>query len=451
MGPRRHVALHAIVKLYADHVIPVGPFADDAPPGWTIKLVLSYAMLPIVCYGSYAIGPRMLANGGDSSKDAAIVLGTRWRKQVRLAYPNATRVGLWTADGREVAYVVSDCGNTASEAHCTAWAAGGECTANPSFMLKECRRACNECTDESSDAADDAPPPLPSIDALYAVVDDFPFVWPAVVGASTEVLVPGGLVTLHCLSAAPRVFTAVGVATREEREAIRRLALPAVEESKVYVQGKLTQGTARTSETGWLSLPAEGASGDDAMLRRVWLRLSAALRLDPRTAEKMQALSYTEGGHYHYHIDTGGGSNIAGRAITALLYINDDFEGGQTNFALSGADEGMNNTYRVRNRFHDCQTEVGLTVTPRAGDAAIFYNLHPNSHAKDYYSWHASCDVTSGRKFAANLWFHLGLIHQLKIKEMVRPHVHPESWRQCSALEGDDGGGSALPDLVDDG
>ena len=319
-------------------------------------------------------------------------------------------------------------------------------------MLKECARACGECTDDGIDA-DGATAPLPDVDALYAVVDDFPFVWPAVVGASTEVLVPDGSITLRCQSVAPRVFTAVGVATREERGALRRLALPAVKESMIYTQGKLTSaGQARTSETGWLSLPAEGASGDEAMLRRVWLRLSAALRLDPRTSEKMQALSYTAGGHYHYHIDTGGGSNIAGRAITALIYVNDDFKGGQTNFALSGAAEGMNNTYRVRERFDNCQTEQGLTVTPRAGDAAVFYNLHPNSHAKDYYSWHASCDVTSGRKFAANLWFHLGLIHQLRVKERQGPHVHPESaaWNglvgQCVAPEVGD-----APELVSDG
>jgi hypothetical protein len=38
---------------------------------------------------------------------------------------------------------VSDCAD--KEASCSAWAAAGECTANPDFMRVTCKRACGSC------------------------------------------------------------------------------------------------------------------------------------------------------------------------------------------------------------------------------------------------------------------------------------------------------------------
>ena len=65
---------------------------------------------------------------------------------------------------------------------------------------------------------------------------------------------------------------------------------------------------------------------------------------------------------------------------------------------------------QVRDKFAPgCQKAHGLSVTPKAGSALVFYNLVPNSAEPDFRSWHASCDVESGRKLAANLWFNLGL------------------------------------------
>ena len=115
------------------------------------------------------------------------------------------------------------------------------------------------------------------------------------------------------------------------------------------------------------------------------------------------------GDHYHYHTDTGGAPVIAGRAITALLYLTDGFDGGETSFPLAGTGETRNNVHRVREEFRGCDASVGLAVAPTAGHAVIFYNHLPNSAAKDFATWHASCDVTTPRatKYAANLWFHL--------------------------------------------
>ena len=94
---------------------------------------------------------------------------------------------------------------------------------------------------------------------------------------------------------------------------------------------------------------------------------------------------------------------------TALLYLSDGFDGGETSFPLAGTGEARYNVHKVREEFNNCDPTKGLAVAPKAGSAVIFYNLSPNSAEKDFTTWHASCDVTSEgqKKYAANLWFHL--------------------------------------------
>ena len=236
----------------------------------------------------------------------------------------------------------------------------------------------------------------------------------------------GGEVTLHALSDSPRIFEAEGVATAAEMAAIRRIAEPSLEKSVTFEGGKQVAGGARTSATGWLKLPPAGSgTDDDAMLRAVWLRLADTVRMDPRASESMQAISYGRGGHYYYHTDTGGSPMIAGRAITALLYLSDDFDGGETSFPLAFTGENRTNVHAVRAEFGGgCDPTKGLAVSPRAGSAVIFYNLLPNSAEKDFTTWHASCDVTSegAKKYAANLWFHLAKAENV----LVNPH---EPWQ----------------------
>ena len=97
--------------------------------------------------------------------------------------------------------------------------------------------------------------------------------------------------------------------------------------------------------------------------------------------------------------------------MTVLLYLNDGFEGGETNFALVGGDEPRRNVHRVREEFNNCQTERGLTVRLRKGSVLLFYNLDPNTADK-------SQDVALqrrrrlGREARRQLWFHLSLIRR---------------------------------------
>ena len=54
-----------------------------------------------------------------------------------------------------------------------------------------------------------------------------------------------------------------------------------------------------------------------------------------------------------------------------------------------------------------CMACVRCTYT-QVGDVLLFYDKLPNTHAGDFWHWHGSCAVTSGEKWAANLWFHAG-------------------------------------------
>jgi len=75
----------------------------------------------------------------------------------------------------------------------------------------------------------------------------------------------------------------------------------------------------------------------------------------------------------------------------------------------------VRNVHRVWHEYDHCQVAKGVTITPRMGRVALFYNLLPHSMAADYHTWHGSCDVARGEKWAANYWFNFGLLYKLKV------------------------------------
>ena len=237
---------------------------------------------------------------------------------------------------------------------------------------------------------------------MYAIVDNYPFVWPAT-PEEREVAVgfDGETLTLRTLSAHPRVLESTGAVSAEESAAIARLAEPVMEASAAYEEGLKTTNHSdsrpsieklRNSATGWIDLSlAKNLTGYAALLKQVWLRLAALVRQNPRSAEAMQAVTYDRvlpgfdplghtpglpkvlhvpnvpslkhrgqlmgvrpsvaaGQHYYYHADFGLTHATASRAITVLLYLNDDFVGGETSFALAGSPDGMSSIKEVRGR-----------------------------------------------------------------------------------------------------
>jgi hypothetical protein len=441
--------------------------------------------------------------GGERIATLDIAAGPiAWARLLREKLPAASeRISLWNADGEEL---WACAGTPAANAHseCAHWAHIGECQSNPAFMRAECATACSSLllsTDEQNSISRVAlveAAALAGEKQLYAVTDVYPFVWPAsAVGSVRHVSLGDGQphVALRTLSSTPRILLAEGIVSEEECAAIRRLGAPLLKPSTTRVGGKEVVASlpsdARTSWTAWLSRDrperrkkldavrslknglAETAvqsdvagtaaaseaeeDADMAVLERVEQRIASLVRLHRDTAENMQVLRYLPGEHYHYHSDTGGAPNIRGRAITALFYLNDAYEGGRTNFPLVGHPEGAVNVYRVREEFKNCQTARGLTIEPQKGAVLIWYNHQTMAYSNqtaasaeirrtDPRVWHASCDVTSGQKWSANYWFHLDLARQLSMRGVAPQRSQPVALTAAPMTTAASAGGRGL-------
>jgi len=109
--------------------------------------------------------------------------------------------------------------------------------------------------------------------------------------------------------------------------------------------------------------------------------------------EDTQIVFYMPGGYYRAHYD---GCEVAyrqscvnaygsagDRLATLLVYINDDYKGGNTEF-----------------------TKVGFSVTPEIGKGILFYNIDENEEII-YESQHTGTDVIEGNKWIATKWVHI--------------------------------------------
>lgn len=95
--------------------------------------------------------------------------------------------------------------------------------------------------------------------------------------------------------------------------------------------------------------------------------------------EPLQVLRYRRGQEFRAHLDcTDDRSNQ--RILTMLIYLNDDYTGGETLFL-----------------------RTGLKVRGRIGDAVLFRNAAPDG-TPDSNSLHAGLPVLSGEKFIASRW-----------------------------------------------
>jgi prolyl 4-hydroxylase len=108
-------------------------------------------------------------------------------------------------------------------------------------------------------------------------------------------------------------------------------------------------------------------------------RIAAASGTGFGQGEPLQVLRYRPGGEYRPHSDAIPGFSNQ-RVATLLVWLNDGFEGGETEFP-----------------------EVGLTLKGGIGDAILFRNVGGDGR-RDPASAHAGLPVTSGEKWLASRW-----------------------------------------------
>lgn len=127
----------------------------------------------------------------------------------------------------------------------------------------------------------------------------------------------------------------------------------------------------------------------DVVTVAVRARIAAAVGLPPGALEPIQVLHYAPGERFERHFDfldvsvPGYAADVrlrGQRAATFLVYLNDSFEGGETDFPL-----------------------VGLKHKGARGDALMFANVDPTG-APDRRTLHAGLPPTSGEKWLLSQW-----------------------------------------------
>lgn len=174
----------------------------------------------------------------------------------------------------------------------------------------------------------------------------------------------------------PRVVRFPGLLSAEECDYLCEAANPLFEPAHTVEEytGRTLRNPIRTSDTAvfpWV--------GENPAIHALNRRLAAASGTDVMQGEPLQILRYQPRQEYKPHTDAIPGLENQ-RIMTMLVYLNDDFEGGETTFS-----------------------EAELTVRPKRGEGLLFTNVDADGQP-DPSVLHAGLPVTSGVKFLASRW-----------------------------------------------
>lgn len=122
---------------------------------------------------------------------------------------------------------------------------------------------------------------------------------------------------------------------------------------------------------------------EDPAIHALNRRLAKASGTTYEQAEPMLVLRYRQGQQYRPHFDALPGLANQ-RVATALVYLNDEYFGGETEF-----------------------TRLGLKVKGRRGDVLVFRNTQADG-SPDPLSEHAGLPVLSGIKYLGSRWIRAG-------------------------------------------
>ena len=179
------------------------------------------------------------------------------------------------------------------------------------------------------------------------------------------------------VSADPHIEVVQGLFSAEECRYIQLLANPWMEPAMIYAaDGGHMRDPHRDSDNMVVAPMAE-----DLVIQAVNRCIAAASGTDYGWGEPLHVLRYRPGQQYRPHHDAHAfGRPETRRIATALLYLNDAYEGGETHFP-----------------------EIGVTVRGAVGDLLIFHNLTADK-LPDPRMTHAGLPVTRGEKWLATRW-----------------------------------------------
>ena len=179
------------------------------------------------------------------------------------------------------------------------------------------------------------------------------------------------------ISTDPHIELVVGLFSPAECRYIQLLAQPWLEPAMIYAAtGEGMRDPHRDSDNMVVAPMTE-----DLVVHAINRCIAAASGTEVSWGEPLHVLRYAPGQQYRPHHDAHAFGPVEKRRIaTALLYLNDAYEGGETNFP-----------------------ELGITVRGGVGDLLIFHNLD-SAKMPDMRMIHAGLPITSGEKWLATRW-----------------------------------------------
>lgn len=138
-----------------------------------------------------------------------------------------------------------------------------------------------------------------------------------------------------------------------------------------YTDNQSTLSESRTSYSAFLK------DRTNPVFQSIYEKVAAVLDVSDQHIENLQCVRYGQGQQFKPHFDSGDTNH---RLHTLLVYLNDDFEGGETFFP-----------------------ELNLKVQPQKGRALYFLNRDEDDTVL-LYSAHAGLPVDQGVKYACNIW-----------------------------------------------
>ena len=223
-------------------------------------------------------------------------------------------------------------------------------------------------------------------------------------------------------SITPRVFSIDHFLTDSECDQLIEMALAqGLNASTVYSGGLAKHQrdlSTRSSTNTWLERST--AELTDQIYRRAAhvLQIDEGLLQAPiddhvhahahSLAESLQIVRYKEGEEYTAHHDFVYPSQRQRlqptRFATLLLYLNDDFQGGQTVFPRAVTVDQHN----------------GVSVQPVKGKAVLFYNVLPDGNVDDL-SQHSSQPIVAGEKVRLYCWDFISLYFLMNQQHVSSP------------------------------
>lgn len=185
------------------------------------------------------------------------------------------------------------------------------------------------------------------------------------------------------VSESPHVTLFRGLFGADECAWLAEAAAPMLEPAVVVdpATGRQSPDPVRICDSVGFTLPLENPA-----VHALNRRIAAATGTDVARGEPLQLLRYRPGGEYKPHFDAIPGFANQ-RVLTLLVWLNEDFEGGETLFV-----------------------KTGLKLKGRAGDAVLFRNADVDGR-RDPASAHAGLPVTSGEKRIASRWIRARRYH----------------------------------------